>query len=392
MLDSHRLTPLSGLQMALGYLVGAPCQALLLFAGGTLLGQVLMVMLAGRVALAPGVSSLTWAAGQAALLVLAVFMWSVILASALVTRGRSPLLGVVAIVGILGGWFLVLLVPGLALVAGVLPIALLTSGGGSRVMEAFATGMAFQDLIAAVFVLAAARKVRRPELPLFSIPLGLALVVAVALLQLAGVPLAQASVTRIGDNTLTSRMASLAIVMLAAQFALIAAAAATWRADQQCDLAAERRHWGGLPLVVPLLLAAIGALTYAALTEVPSDEILALAGLLLVALLAAFWIDFHLLYAVIARGGKVVWVVLIAMVVLRLLPLLADVAYVERSYSTFDMTRGMFAGLSPLGTVLWLDADNAMLLPGIGVQMLLAIVATGLRRVRAPAATKVAPA
>jgi len=178
MMDSHRLTPISGPSAIFGYLIGPNIGPLLLLGMNTLFGLPLCAV--------SGYPVHEWLTGILVTLVFAGMVWCATAVVAMVTQGYG---GVVALVGIstlMAGWLVVPIVPGLAaLVFGVVAatFSMLPGSGGILSLDLLpitATILA-QVVVAATCFWAAARKYRRPDRRAFSVWLAFALLAEFAL-------------------------------------------------------------------------------------------------------------------------------------------------------------------------------------------------------------------
>jgi hypothetical protein len=132
MIESHRLTPLSGLSLVLGYLTGPTAQAFLVYATGLLLGGMFAGAYGQSLGFA-GVALSAWYGGQLCLLMLGLLVTALSLLAALASAGKANLMVLLLLFGVFGGWFVLPFVPGLALLAGVMSggwlIGLFVRGG-----------------------------------------------------------------------------------------------------------------------------------------------------------------------------------------------------------------------------------------------------------------------
>jgi hypothetical protein len=385
MLESHRLTPLSGLTLASGYLFGATAQAALLYGGGLLAGG-FIASLYGQALGIPLVTVGVWYAGQFGLLPLTLLIGLLVLHSALATGGKMHLLVLLSVVSILGGWIALPLVPGLALVSGALGAGLVgqflarvtTPGGDPRVLG---WQVLFHIALSAVLLAAACRKVRRPERPGFTMLLGLLLVgiwgaalVVGALVFAPFRPLFESverSWTVVGSTV---------AFLLVAIVPLLAAAAA--RTDHERGPAAGLR--GRVADLVPWLLAAGAAVLWVVLSRaVEASGWLSVAtelALITVAFAASCWLDYVALrWARLCERG-VLLPLLVTWLGLRGLPLLVTgiVAMVAAARDA-DAASPWLMAFSPIGTLVAVADERVRLgvseiVTGVAVQVLLAII------------------
>ncbi|MGE0479979.1 MAG: hypothetical protein AB7Q17_05850 [Phycisphaerae bacterium] len=401
MIESHRLSPMSGLKVVLGYLTGAPVLVYVLYALGLVFGSFFV----GHYTLSVGVPQAagSWYFVQGCLVLLSFMICSIILLVALSTSGKTNVVGLLIIGLIFGGWTIVAVVPGLALMTGLMSVDLLFAmvsnprAGGTLTGNPLVLPLAAltQLVFGTIFVLASARKVRYPERAMFSIPLVLTLLATWAATLVLGVALLPAkSNISLGFEEVGAAaqvIGSAIAFMLVALLAVVAAAVELYHVDRAAafDRTALRRAIP--PLLMPLLLAAaMAGLTLLLATMHRNVDALP-AGILTTlqdrpwrialfcAALLTFWTDLALVYVAVAQGTSVFRRVLIAALVLKVGPLLFDggaiIAYeqVDRDWTPADLG---FSGGSPVGTYVLsaLPAMNPW--PGIIMQGVIAGLAT----------------
>jgi hypothetical protein len=167
MIYSHRLTPLGGWRLVLGYMTGGGAQSGLLFATGILLGSVFAYW-SGQIVQFGPTYVWSWVYSQACLLTLALLVNSLALLSALGSRGKMNLLPIFLLGALFGGWFVIFLIPGLALLSGVMSVGVFfqflgVPGPGGLDPRVTVWAVLFQVALSGVILAAASRKVRRPE-------------------------------------------------------------------------------------------------------------------------------------------------------------------------------------------------------------------------------------
>lgn len=401
MIESHRLTPLSGLSLVLGYLTGPPAQAALLFGAGILLGSYFASDYGASLGIAGGAVG-GWCVSQLFLLPLALMITALVLLIALATAGRANLMVPLVIIGILGGWMVVPTIPGLALLLGVLGggwfISFLTRGGpATRAASALGWAVLLQAGMAAVFIAAASRKVRAPGRPAFGVRLGLVLLALAALTLLLGIALyADFAWIFDGYDALTWQWLCSSIAFaLVALVPLIGAAAERHARDRSASAAG-----GAVPALraLDLLPALLAAATLLVMGLMLPDTLrpgwdrnrVPLA----VALLASFWFDYQCVYWARTRLWGPVRALTIAWLV-KLAPLLGEgtLLFATKLVDASAVIDLRLAGLSPLGTMLLIIVPGSVL-PGVLAQVILAALATALgrRARRAVAPTRSQPA
>jgi hypothetical protein len=110
MMESHRLSPTTGLSAVVGYMVGP----------GLLLACLCMVNLVVGVMLCSlsGKNLTAWLAGHVYILFLAVFAWSSIVLASLCVGKAANVVTALIVVLLIGAWRIVEFVPGLGLIGG----------------------------------------------------------------------------------------------------------------------------------------------------------------------------------------------------------------------------------------------------------------------------------
>jgi hypothetical protein len=401
MIESHRLAPMSDLTIVLGYLAGPPFRIFLLVGVGLLVGT----YLAGHLGLVlgfPGTVIAGWHLSQLCLVPLAFMLAGLVLLTALASAGKTNVLGLLFVIGAFGGWALVPFVPGLMLLFGVFTGGLLfgllsgnTSLGGDPWVVPWS--MLLQTTIGAVFLRAACRKVRKPHLPMFSVELGLLWLLLVGGALLAGVAEISSYAWLLPDRETSGAaqiLGSTVAFLLAAGVPLIAGAALRVQRDLGAALEpAPRFRLAGGGALVSLLLGALTAVLISLMYEslAPDSvtpelaEALDDAGLravMFAALTLGFWTDFALIRASLLVCRRVLPGILAAAVV-KLLPLMIDgaAAWVREMSGANDQPYPLvFSGLSPIGTLLeaLFYADVSWV--GLGIQVVIASLATVLAR------------
>lgn len=180
MIESHRLSPMTNLSVALGYVFGATLQIMTL---------VTVIALAGIVVNAvAGFGSTAWIYGNLFLLNGGVTLWAGTLMLSIRQEkpvNPAPVLMVIAAMGILIVW-----VPGIALFLNVYSVMfgflMLVPRLSVPPPAAFVVVGAVNVALTAFWLSAAAVKYRRPDLPAFNGPRGLALLVLCVLMGTVG--------------------------------------------------------------------------------------------------------------------------------------------------------------------------------------------------------------
>lgn len=393
MIESHRLSPMSGLRIVMGYLLGAPVQAMLLYLTTLVLGAYFAADYARSLGV-PGAAA-GWYFLQICLLILGFFLCALTLLLALASAGKANVLGLMVVAGIFGGWMIVAIVPGLALLAGAMSLEVLAGmaikgagAGGSPLVLPIAAVV--QTVLGLTFVAAACRKVRAPERAMFSIPLGLLLLAACGATLVIGqwvVPGYRWIYDRYNNLSAAQVVASTAAFMVVAQLVVIGAAAELFAARRSAAFGvALRSAWARSALLIPPLLGVattgVAVLLYLAVSpERLTDGLIQgfasvpLRVALAAALVLSFWSDFCCAYAAVARGLRIGRLALLWFIGLKGLPLAADlvVNFIRlRLAGEDDFTFSPVSGASPIGTLIHCIIPDGRPWEGLGVQVLIA--------------------
>lgn len=399
MIESHRLSPMSNLKVILGYLTGAPVQAALMYAVSLVFGS----YFAARYALSPGLGGAIglwatlsgWYFAQVCMLILSLMIGALILLSSLATRGKANVVGIVAVIGFFGGWVAVAFVPGIALLLGVMSggvlIGLITSakiGGDASVIVV----AAFLQLIFSIIVLAAAcGQLRAPERSLFSVRLGLILLLVWGFTLVTGIHVAPKYdwlFSEWCEYAYAQLIASTGAFILIGFFPLFAAAVNRFHSDR-----AAARRCILLQLVPPLLAALTVLCLYLMLRGIDPGQLPRAARgafqhwpawtAIATALLLSFWNDFQWMYVLKALTRRPVVGLLIMLFVLKGVPLMLDGMarfFVEGLGELRWSGHGYLTGLSPIGTLILAPKGGMSIWIGLVVQAALAVGATLLAR------------
>jgi hypothetical protein len=406
MIESHRLSPMSNLRIVLGYMTGAPIQALMLSALSLVFGSyfatryALSTGLGGTIGLRVTLSG--WYLAQGAMLVLAAMVGAVVLLSALATRGKGNVIGLLALIAIFGGWAVIAFVPGLALLTGVLSggvlIELLTTGTVSGEPVVILNAAVLQFVFCVIFLAAACGKLRAPDRPLFSLRLGLILLCVWGFTLVAGMHGAPKHAWLFSEwrhYGHAQLIASTMAFMLVGLFPLIAAAVNLFHHDRAAAFGERREtQWHVTPKLVPPVLALLTALCLFLMFRGLDPEQLMSPTLrefgsrptrvaILSAILFSFWIDFNWIYFLAAHGRRMLVNVLIMLVLLKGVPLGLDslISYIGRELAGLNWTGyGYLSGLSPIGTLMLAPNGGTPVWVGVAFQAGLAFAATGLGR------------
>lgn len=389
MLESHRLSPMRGLTMAVGYLLGPTAHASALFAAGLLVGTLLAAWY-GQTAGLVGPIVGAWLFGQLCLLAAAGLLLVLALLTALASSGKVNILAMLIITSFLGGWFLVAFVPGLALVFGVLTIGMLlqiiTRSALGPASDPFVMiwSLLMQGALTAVLLRACSRRLRLPDQPAFSIRLGLLLFVVSGVALCAGARVFDDfrwlfSTEYTPAQWIGSCIAGLVIVL----FPIYAAAIERAQIDRRLMVAGRRA-----PLLAPadatVLLVAMLMVLLAWLLDYKQDSFVTWwpSGVALgVVVLCSSWVDYAWMCIARRRDRSAFRALLFSAVLFKALPLMIDgitLALMEFTRVPGDMSTAQLAwpvsNLSPIGTFI-LAAQGRLSWVGVAFQLLIAILA-----------------
>ncbi len=403
MIESHRLSPMSSFKIIAGYLTGPPTQAAILYATSLVLGTYFVGQYARSLNLA-GMLSVPvggWYFLQVSLLFVAFMVAALVLLGALATAGKTSFIAVAVVIGIFGGWAAVSFVPGLALLTGILSggvlLEFIQSGRFTGDPAVIVLALIVQFALGATFIRAACRKIRAPEKSLFGIPLSLVLLVIWGFTLVGGfacVPQNQWLFSEFRDLGFAQLICSTVAFLAVGLFVLVAAASEGFYLDRAAVLGAARspRRQRVLTLV-PVLLGVLTLLAMSLMCNwmMPDQKAAVLGAFrrpaIVVAMLAALvlscWLDYCLVYAAVARGKRILFVLIASVAVLKILPLAADALIESIVWEAAHQRwggQGYLTGLSPIGTLILCRSGGTPMWLGLFVQALLAGIATGLAR------------
>jgi hypothetical protein len=401
MIESHRLSPMSSFKIIAGYLTGPPTQAAILYATSLVFGT----FFAGQYARSFGMAGMLgtavggWYVVQVSLLFVAFMVAALVLLGALATAGKTSFIAVAVVIGIFGGWAAVSFVPGLALLTGILSGGVLLEfiRGGQFTGDSAVIVLApmVQFALGATFIRAACRKIRAPEKSLFSIPLSLTLLIIWGFTLVGGfarVPQNPWLFADFSDLGFAQLICSTVAFLAVGLFVLVAAASERFHLDRAAVLGAARspRRQRVLTLM-PVLLGVLTLLAmslmcrwidpYQRVAVLEAFDRPAIVVAMLVALVLSCWLDYCLVYAAVARGKKILFVLIGSVAVLKIMPLAADALIESILWEAAQQTwtgQGYLTGLSPIGTLILCRTDGTPMWVGLLAQAVLAGIATGL--------------
>lgn len=416
MIESHRLSPLSGFTLISGYLMGAPVQMWLLYGVSLLFGTIFSAHYGYSLGVNTTVPA--WYFLQGCLLVLTFMVTTLVLLTALGTSGKANIIGVFVMVSVFGGWTVVALVPGLALLTGLMSADVMyysvTKGQVGNV-ETVMIASALQAAFGLLFFLAASRKVRAPERAMFSVLLGTVLTLLSAGTLSAGFQLAPQKSTLFSEWHTPPEVQvimSAAVLMLISLVPLISASVDAALLDRMRTFgetinASLRRFLSFTPILLGMisLISIIamhdgGTPSSIAAEEYSANSIRFFRVMAVLAIGLSFWTDYQLLYATAAYGRKPFFTILLSTIFLKIAPILLDLPIFilaqESGNRNASFESGYFAGISPVGTLILLLLPGGKPIGGLIVQVVLAglatMLATRARGSLAPVAAPVAKA
>jgi hypothetical protein len=363
MIESHRLSPTTGLSAVAGYLIGPGLQVACL-CGVNLIAGIVLCLLANKLLV-------TWVAGHVFLLFAAVFAWSGTLLASLCLGKQANLITALFVLLFMGAWRIVEAVPGLGLICGAELIGychrVATGGGAGSFPPGASLSVVVQIGVILAWLRGAAGKFERPDLPAFSV-LGASLLY-VGWLVVAVVGLERADALRLpalGFQVEAKWQLASTLILSACLLILPLRSAAfssqRWL-DQHRELAGERPP---APLLVGLLLSAATAALVAALPAwsplegwaLPNNIWFSDAFLWTVASLLLTGVSLAALYraAYALRLKTVDLPTMLYVVVIWIIPPVADsilLAYREASApAVYEAEMTWLTGCSPVGGII----------------------------------------
>lgn len=390
MLESHKLSPMSARAVILGYAVGPNIRLLTLYLIGTFFGVI--VIHSGTIGLDE------WLLGNLFLLVVAPLVWS---ATVLLGMGRkkptnpSSVLFVMLVTA-----FIQVLVPALGiftgLYAGITGVSLMA--GNPQVPSTGLFVLAIVTIfITVIWVHAAARKFRRPDLPafgtfralgLFVIWLAFTTVAMIAMFGSSDLGLGLIAVEK--DRRFRAMVygANFGMSLLIALFPIAAVVDA--RCHPEKHASRTRRAGALLPAVAPTICVVLMFVLPATNPTIPTLSAAAYAFASAVAALIAVEGVFTSRYS---RNRAAATTVVVFIMILWLFPVLADLFYSQMMAANDFVapTLSVASGFSPIGSIIEMFHPMGIdLRPGLAFQIILAVGLTlrGRRALRASRALR----
>ncbi|MCK6485506.1 MAG: hypothetical protein HUU22_07680 [Phycisphaerae bacterium] len=382
MIDSHRLTPMTGWSAVVGYLSGPNIVLLPLTVANWLLS--IAVSLFGEF------PPLAWTAGLAVILCLALPISAMSLLAGLSSKRPTNVAAILLVLGLTGGTALLFLVPGLGLLLGFFSTwSMLRNVTGTVTFDAtILFSLAGQLVLAGIFCVAAARRFVREDVQAFPWPLALMLLAFVAVFGGSGLRVWPEYEGQFIDwdraefGVSIQWIATWTVTSLFALFPIAAAAqdSARWERRAALDeaLAGRRPTHYALVLVLAATVA-IGIMTLSAGDATPlMMKDARTAFLSLVFVLLALLTGGAVLRFVYGLRERVGWIVTLWVVLTWALPPLIDMIRAVYADESGPTQPSWLMGCSPAGAwVLIWYFPHITVLPGLIVQTALALATCG---------------
>ncbi|HUN81393.1 MAG TPA: hypothetical protein VMV81_07765 [Phycisphaerae bacterium] len=392
MINSHRLTAMSGPTAVLGYLTGPTIQVVGLTFTTWLICSILAVLSAtpSTTALGPTVALAISCCG-------ALLMWTLTLLAAMSTRGKFSIIGLVAGVTVASNIQIAYLLPAVPLLLPTGVISLIRGTGVITAEMGMIVGMMAQLALSFALFLGASRRYTRDDVPAYRGRLAYALLALFALIAGVGfyfVPDENARLPfvapRIVFRTDVEMVATLICLLLVALVPVAAAArdSALWTKrkakDPHFTRPAPRPFYESAIISTLIITSVLGAvlnqrIPFLAYRPELNDQIrLALIPAILMLALLTLSAILRFCYSITSKAG---WVVTLVIVLLWLIPMFADLSLEALTGSPSYENRTALFTSSPIGAWIASITDvRAPLLPGVCVQAFIAILALALSR------------
>jgi len=351
MIESHRLMPTSAISAIVGYLFGAPCQALSMALANFVIGAI--------VAHSAGVAFSRWAMANAILASFALFIWVIVVFFGFLAQTAFRwIVSVMVIAFWVSRGELLLLLPGVTVLASPLignSIFAMRLRSTQLDWEYIASAAA-QILIGSICFIGATRKYRRADRPALGAELGLLLLASWIALSFMGIHYWESFNPRwLFDDSDTRRhfLATMIATLLVMIVPIVGAARAevNWMHHLQAhDIVLPRRP------ISPLLVAMFAAVLPLVLTLTLyfSAELMIDAMIRTAIVLLCFALTLSYLLRMLKLGKKSAWVVpAIWIFATFALPILADLIYHGLIQETRETT-GIISTLSPPAALFYI--------------------------------------
>lgn len=454
LIDSHRLAPISNVELILGMVLGPLLQPLHLFAMIVVAGSLYASLATGSFN-APHALNEWWTL-QLLTLTTSILLCTLVAVFTITARGKAGFVLPLMIGLAIFIWFIVMFVPAIGFIlpfwaaaaagANFIPWGRIFMGPVPSPETLVGVTLIVQALLTGLLLLAGARKIRRTERPVIGLSLGMTLLVVLGTL-FAFAP--EILVRALGpwntpmfedDMLLAVPIASVGVLMLLGQPLLVAGADRQTRANRTAHLTGDpglRQH-GTAGLLAPLALgllcaavAAVPALTWPDLLDSLStasppggtprgssmyvygpnplpalfwDDLWIGLAFVTIAMLLSAWTEYQWMRFAVGSGTSVLWMTFVSIVLLKLLPLIIAAGAwgaAEGPLTPTEEQRVLAPRMfSPLGTLaICQDGYPWTVWPGLvfqaavagGVTWLASRQARNWRPTRSKAATETAP-
>lgn len=371
-IESHRLMPLSPFGAIIGYVTGAPAQAISLAIVNLLLGVITTT--------AGGDDLSRWFLANAMLLAFSLMVWTITAQIAFSTKGGFLLLILVMLAAIANGGNGLALLPGLDVLTCPLigrPVFNLRSASSSLTFP-YAASLMAQFIIGAIAFIACMRKYRTPDAIGLTDALGVILVAAWVAISAVGIGFAEEfrpySLYYGRHDTGPSFVASLVTALLLSIIPLSSSArmAAVWHRNGGPTPTQPRRP---LPMLLTALVATVMVCLLLLVHPALEPSLRLTHAIQTVLVVLAFMLGMILLFRWVYQAVSKAWLMGILWLALTwVVPLLVDVIYRAMIHDPSD-SLGMIGAVSPIGalSMIW-DQGHVNVFPGIGIQFALVLL------------------
>lgn len=402
MVESHRMSPMGNLKIVLGYLAGPPIIGVLLFLTAGLLA-LFFALSYGVATIGAGPALKGYILSQVSMLLLGFMILALVVLTAISSAGKTNLLGILILIGIFGGGAIVTFIPGVTLLLGMMSGGLLLGlftgtaslqGDPKLLLWAGLLQIAF----AVIFITASCRRFRRPDQAVFSIPLGMSLLVAWGITLAAGMGLTSQSRWLFHQNESThivQTIVSTLSFVLIAFVPLTAAAMERVVIDRRAVFEPVRGPSRLAADLIPVVLTGLTVLVLiwmhltaqaafsANSLELARDNARLIAAIT-IAFLCCFIGQYHWLYAAGLQGKRIFRSLVLSGLLLVALPILLDLSILFVRGAVFEVLdeditpeiffneQAMFFGVSPAGTLIMALVANTFSITGLIAQVFIA--------------------
>ncbi|MBP7934961.1 MAG: hypothetical protein KA354_09980 [Phycisphaerae bacterium] len=400
LIESHRLMPVSGFKAVAGYVIGCSAQSITVALANVALGMIATA--------AASLSIADWVMANAVLLFFAFTSWVVIAFLSLVSKSAFALILVLVIVATFSQGVAFQLLPGISVLMG--PMIGKTifgiSSGGFRWGTEYMVSLFTQALLVMFFMVGAARKYRRNDIPAFGPYWGLGLVALWVVLSIMGISywgnIGFAVLPRwTREAGLMQLIASILVAILAA---IVPVSSVAWLHSRW-----ERRRALGDPDLPrrPVAIMVVVAVASLLILLLPCGTVysgvwsvaapVGSVAVMLVPLASLIGIG-YLMAACYRQGKSALIITLVWIATIWLLPLLVDLTRYQVLRYNYQTGRGILqvepavttfiSRISPIGILLAGYAEAGDYrdwvfnpIPGLGIQFLLAAAMVALYHV-----------